>query len=120
MTEGQLISLAAHRRPLPGGLNLPQIALYEAIGNLYGRYSTGGIGLEEAKTEKSRILSEYKKFTKLWEIYQDTCRLRVELERTGLEMEKNQCPFRRALDGRSRLDGTVWDANLPVAGTEGG
>lgn len=91
MTLEQIERLAMHNEPLPKGLNLPEQLLFLSFRSLYQSYRAGQITRERAHNEKVKLLSQFADWIRWSEIYQDTCRMRVELAEVARDMTVNGC-----------------------------
>lgn len=91
MTLEQIERLAMHNEPLPKGLNLPEQLLFLSFRSLYQSYRAGQITRERAHNEKVQLLSQFADWIRWSEIYQDTCRMRVELAKVARDMTVNGC-----------------------------
>lgn len=104
MTLEQIERLAMHNEPLPKGLNLPEQLLFLSFRSLYQSYRAGQITRERAHNEKVQLLSQFADWIRWSEIYQDTCRMRVELSGMSKEVESGDCErckrMMRIFDGR--------------------
>lgn len=106
MTPDQIERSAMHNDALPAGLNQPEQLLYMSFRCLYASFRAGTINREQAQSEKRELLQEYYKSARLWEMYRNTCRVRVELGGMSKEVEQGDCErckkIMRILDGRQK------------------
>lgn len=82
---------AMHNEPLPKGLNLPEQLLFLSFRSLYQSYRAGQITRERAHNEKVQLLNQFADWMRWDGIYQDTCRMRVELAKVARDMTVNGC-----------------------------
>jgi hypothetical protein len=80
-----------HNEPLPSGLDLPEQMLFMAFRALHQSYRAGQITREHAHNEKTQLLSQFADWMRWDGIYQDTCRMRVELAEVARDMTVNGC-----------------------------
>lgn len=106
MTPVDIERSAMHNDSLPAGLTQPEQLLYMSFRCLYASFRAGTITREQAQSEKRELLQKYDKSARLWEIYRDTCRVRVELGGMSKEVELSDCErckkIMRILDGRTK------------------
>lgn len=106
MTPADIERSAMHNDSLPAGLTQPEQLLYLSFRCLYASYRAGTINREQAQSEKQELLQEYDKSARLWEMYRDTCRVRVELGGYSKEVESGDCErckkIMRILDEREK------------------
>jgi len=107
MTPEQIERAAMHNDSLPAGLTQPEQLLYMSFRCLYASYRAGTINREQAQSEKRELLRSFEDAQQWRDIYQDTCRVRVELGGMSKEVESGDCErckkIMRILDGRERL-----------------
>ena len=104
MNPEQIEIHAMHNEPLPNGLELPEQLLFMAFRWLHQGVRIGALTREQAHTEKTQLLDQFTDWMRWDAIYQDTCKMRVELAGIAREMTVNGCPIcKRAIaifDGR--------------------
>lgn len=104
MTPEQIERSAMHNDSLPAGLTQPEQLLFLSFRCLYASYRAGTITRDQAKKEKRDLLQAYDTAARWSEIYQDTCRIRVELGGMSKEVESGDCErckkMMRIFDGR--------------------
>lgn len=95
---------AMHGNPMPDGLTQPEQLLFQSFRCLYIAYHAGKIDREQAQIEKKALIARFMDNQRREEIYQDTCKMRVELAKVAKEMTVSDCPIcKRAIaiiDGR--------------------
>lgn len=107
MTLSDIERSAMHNDSLPTGLNQPEQLLFLSFRCLYASYRAGTINREQAQSEKRELLQAYDTAARWSEIYQDTCRVRIELGGMSKEVEQGDCErckkIMRILDGRIKI-----------------
>lgn len=63
MSREELEKLAAAGRPMPAGLEAPDIMLFQTLAALYLRYRAGALSREQASAEKQKIITAYSKLS---------------------------------------------------------
>jgi hypothetical protein len=95
---------AMHNDPMPDKLELPEQLLFMAFRYLHACVRAGAITREQAHSEKAQLLSKFTDWMRWDGIYQDTCKMRVELGGIAREMTVNGCPICKkaiaVIDGR--------------------
>jgi hypothetical protein len=82
---------AMHNDPLPSDLKLPEQLLFLSFRSLYQSYRAGQLTRERAHNEKVQLLNQFADWMRWDGIYQDTCRMRVELSGMSKEVESGDC-----------------------------
>lgn len=104
MSPEEIEIRAMHNEPLPSGLDLPEQMLFMAFRALHQSYRAGQITREHAHNEKTQLLNQFADWMRWSEIYQDTCKIRVELSGMSKEVESGDCErckrMMRIFDGR--------------------
>lgn len=91
MTPEKIEISAMRNDPLPSGLSLPEMFLFMAFRWLHQSARAGQLTREQAYMEKVRLLREYADWKQWQEIYQDTCKMRVELAKVAKDMTVSGC-----------------------------
>lgn len=106
MTPEQIEIHAMHNDPLPTGLNLPEQLLFMSFRCLHQSVRAGQLTGEQAHNEKIRLLDQFDTYMRWDRIYQDTCKMRVELGGVAKDMTVSDCSIcKRAIaiiDGRMK------------------
>ena len=104
MDPEQIEIHAMHNEDLPPHLKYPEQLLFMAFRWLHQGVRIGALTREQAHTEKTQLLDQFTDWMRWDAIYQDTCKMRVELAGIAREMTVNGCPIcKRAIaifDGR--------------------
>ncbi len=87
----ELEKLAMNGDTMPGGLSLPDQALYQALRELYRFYRSGGINREDAKKEKAAMLKSHGKMAQWYRIYHETADMRNRLADSLARVNKESC-----------------------------
>ncbi|WP_101698515.1 hypothetical protein [Clostridium minihomine] len=107
LTPEQIERTAMHNDSFPAGLTQPEQLLFLSFRCLYVKYRAGTITRDQAQSEKREILRAFEDTQKMREIYQDTCRVRVELGGYSKEVESGDCErckkIMGVLDGRIKI-----------------
>lgn len=106
MTPEQIEIHAMHNDPLPDGLKYPEQLLFMAFRWLHQSTRAGQLTREQAHAEKVKLLDQFADWMRWDAIYQDTCKMRVELGGVSREMVVNGCPLCKKaiaiIDGRMK------------------
>lgn len=106
MNPQNIERLAMHGELLPSGLNQAEQLLFMSFRCLYQSYRSGTITREQAQNEKRELLETFNEENRWIKIYQDTCKMRVELDCVAKDMVVSDCPIcKRAIgiiDGRMK------------------
>lgn len=106
MTPEEIERLAMHGELLPSDLNQAEQLLFMSFRCLYQSYRAGTITREQAQNEKRELLGTFEDNNRWIGIYQDTCKMRVELAKVSRDMVVSGCPIcKRAIgiiDGRMK------------------
>lgn len=98
---------AMHNDQMPDSLELPEIMLFISFRALHQSVRAGQINRDQAHAEKIKLLNEFEKWMMWSKIYQETCKIRVELARMSKEVEQGNCErckqMMRIFDGRVQL-----------------
>lgn len=104
ITPEQIEIHAMHNDPLPSDLSLPETLLFMSFRCLHQSVRAGQLTREQAHKEKAQLLDKFSDWMRWDRIYQDTCKMRVELAKVAKDMTVNGCPIcKRAIgiiDGR--------------------
>jgi hypothetical protein len=100
MTEKEIEVLAAKNAPLPDGLDVPERYLFLCLRSLYAQFRAGTVDRQQAKREKTEIVSGYESFRLRWKITQQDMRILREVQLTGDYYRKDGCPKCRELYDR--------------------
>jgi hypothetical protein len=92
MNTEQIEIHAMHNDPLPAGLELPEQLLFMAFRALHQSVRFGQVTREQAHNEKLQLLDQFTDWMRWDGIYQDTCKMRVELGGLAKEMTVSDCP----------------------------
>jgi len=105
MTPEEIERLAMRGESLPTDLNQAEQLLFMSFRCLYKSYRAGTISREQAQNEKHELLETFNEENRWIKIYQDTCKMRVELAKVSRDMVVDGCPIcKRAIgivDGRN-------------------
>ena len=104
MNPEQIEIHAMHNEPLPNGLELPEQLLFMAFRWLHQGVRIGALTREQAHTEKTQLLDQFTDWMRWDAIYQDTCKMRVELAGYSKKAELGSCErckkLMKIFDGR--------------------
>lgn len=108
MNAEQIEIHAMHNDPLPTGMELPEQLLFLAFRALHQSVRFGQVTREQAHNEKLQLLDQFTDWMRWDVIYQDTCKMRVELAGYSKEVESGSCErckkLMRIFDGRKPLE----------------
>ncbi|HCW79765.1 MAG TPA: hypothetical protein DG942_01500 [Ruminococcaceae bacterium] len=104
MAPEQIEIHAMHNDPLPDGLKYPEQLLFMAFRWLHQSVRAGQLTREQAHNEKMQLLDRFTDWMRWDGIYQDTCKMRVELGCLAKDMTVSGCPLCKKaiaiIDGR--------------------
>ena len=83
MDPEQIEIHAMHNDPLPDGLNMPEQLLFMEFRCLHQSVRAGQFTREQAHTEKIKLMEQFDTYMRWEGIYQDTCKMRVELSKVS-------------------------------------
>lgn len=93
MTAEDIEIRAMHNDPLPSGLELPEQLLFMAFRCLHRSVRAGQVTRDQAHAEKAQLLGSFAGQMRWDRIYQDTCKMRVELGGIAKDMAVSGCPI---------------------------
>ena len=74
MSIEEIEKLAYRGEKMPEFSSLADVCLYQALANLYARYRSKSIGIEQASAEKGQIIRAYQRTSTDFKRYLDVCR----------------------------------------------
>lgn len=105
MDQEQIEIRAMHNDPMPDSLELPEQLLFLAFQHLHASVRAGQLTRDQARAEKLKLLDQFDTFMRWDRIYQDTCKMRVELAKVAKDMTVSGCPICKKaiaiIDGRN-------------------
>ncbi len=99
MDPEQIEIHAMHNEDLPPHLKYPEQLLFMAFRWLHQSVRAGQVTREQAHNEKAQLLDKFAEWMRWDGIYQDTCKMRVELASVAKDMTVSGCPIcKRAIE----------------------
>ena len=86
MTPDEIERLAAKDQPMPDNLTPPQVMLYQTFAALYIRYRLRAIDNNEAKENKRKILSAYRRMDDEYNQFLTICKEYQQRVREGYQI----------------------------------